>query len=354
MTTELENRPASDTPPIAALEGVSRHYKVRLGGAKSATLRAVDDVDVAVVPGRTLGLVGESGSGKSTIARLMLRLVDVTAGRVLLDGEDITHSRGRRLRAARSRMQLVFQDPFSSFDPLSTIDDSLAEALRSSGLTRAGKASRAAELLETVGISPLLGQRRPRELSGGQLQRAAIARALAVEPALIILDEPVSSLDVSSQVHIIDLLGRLQADFGVAMLFISHDLTVVRDVSDDLSVMYLGKIVETGAASSLYGNPRHPYTEALLSAAPRMAGAAGAQTQRIMLNGDVPSPLDPPAGCRFHTRCPKAIEICGQIEPLFTPTADGNLVACHLNRGESAGLVLPQVAAAAPPRTVRR
>lgn len=326
-TSALENTPAA-TSTLASLHNVSRHFKVRVGGGRAATLRAVDGVDLRIAPGRTLGLVGESGSGKSTIARLLLRLVDVTQGRVMLAGEDITHARGRQLRAARTRMQLVFQDPYSSFDPLATVNQSLAEALRLRNLTRAEKAERCADLLETVGLTPTLGQRRPREMSGGQLQRAAIARSLAVDPSLVVLDEPVSSLDVSSQVHIIDLLGRLQAESGVSMLFISHDLTVVRDVSHDLAVMYLGKLVEQGSATSVYTEPQHPYTQTLLSAAPRITHSPE-RSERIALSGDLPSPLDPPTGCRFHTRCPRVMSVCSRKEPSPIRVGDA-AVACHL------------------------
>jgi len=320
---------ASEPDVVGSLQGVSRHYKVRLGGGRTATLRAVDGVDLSFTRGRTLGLVGESGSGKSTIARLMLRLVDATSGRVCLDGEDITHARGHKLRAARTRMQLVFQDPYSSFDPRVSMNDSIAEALRRTSLSRGEVAERCSELLEMVGLTGIHGLRRPGELSGGQLQRAAIGRALAVNPSLIALDEPVSSLDVSTQVLIIDLLARLQNDLGVAMLFISHDLTVVRDISDDIAVMYLGKIVEKGVANTLFNAPSHPYTQALLSAAPRMMSDSKQRSQRLLLEGELPSPLNPPAGCRFHTRCPKAMPRCSEIEPAFE-IRDGNHVACHL------------------------
>ena len=328
MMTLAPSKPWTDGS-LASLRDVSRNYKVRLGGGKSGTLRAVDGVNLSIDAGRTLGLVGESGSGKSTIARLLLRLVDVSEGEVWLGGQEITHARGRALRAVRNRAQLVFQDPYSSFDPLATINSSLAEALRGSDLTGPQKRERCAELLENVNLSPTLGKRRPRELSGGQLQRAAIARALAVQPSLIALDEPVSSLDVSSQVHIIDLLMQLQADTGVAMLFISHDLTVVRDVSDDIAVMYLGKIVEKGPAPRVHGSPQHPYTQALISSAPSMR-IEEERGVRIRLRGEVPSPLDPPDGCRFNTRCPRVMDVCGRVEPTLTTSTSDRTVACHL------------------------
>ncbi|WP_457966991.1 ABC transporter ATP-binding protein [Arthrobacter sp. D1-29] len=318
-------------PAVSQLIGVSKHYSVRLAGGGKGVLQAVDGADLTVRPGKTLGLVGESGSGKSTIARLMLKLVEPTAGSVFLDGEDITGVRGSRLRALRSKMQLVFQDPYSSFDPRADINDSLGEALRPLGLNRTERARKSAELLETVGLPSALGARRPRDLSGGQLQRAAIARALSLSPKLIALDEPVSSLDVSSQVHIINLLNKLQEELGVSMLFISHDLTVVRDVSHDIAVMYLGKVVERGASAAVYSSPRHPYTEALLSAAPRMTAASDTvRVQRILLRGDIPSPLRPPAGCRFHTRCPKVMDVCRTIVPEVVRTPLGDEAACHL------------------------
>lgn len=333
--------PVVSSRPLAALEGVSKHYKVRLPGGRSGMLCAVDDLDVAIPAGKTVGLVGESGSGKSTVARLLLRLIDTTEGRVYLDGAEITHIKGSELRAARKRMQLVFQDPYSSFDPRSTIDNSLLEALRHCGLDFAGKRHRCEELLETVGLPPMLGQRRPRELSGGQLQRAAIARALAVNPSLIALDEPVSSLDVSSQVHIIELLQSLQRDLGVSMLFISHDLSVVRDLSHEIAVMYLGKLVESGPAAEVYNNPQHPYSEALLSAVPRMAGDMSKRRERVILTGDIPSPLNPPVGCRFNTRCPLAVDICRTVPPSLVRTRAGlpeHAAACHLRTVEDLGL----------------
>lgn len=334
--------------PVAALEGVSKHYKVRLPGGRRATLRAVDNLSLSIPRGTTVGLVGESGSGKSTVARLMLRLIDPTEGRIFQDGTDITAMKGKDLRETRARMQLVFQDPYSSFDPRSTINNSLTEALRTVPLDKPGKQRRCIELLETVGLPPGLGLRRPRELSGGQLQRAAIARALAVNPALIALDEPVSSLDVSSQVHIIELLQSLQRDLGVSMLFISHDLSVVRDVSHEIAVMYVGRLVGRGPAAEIYRNPQHPYGEALLSAVPRITSSMEDRRERVILTGDIPSPLNPPAGCRFHTRCPIAVDVCREVTPELTATAagvPGVEVACHL-RGEGAqalGVSVPLV-----------
>jgi peptide/nickel transport system ATP-binding protein len=315
---------------LAELRQVSKDFRIRIAGGRRGTLRAVDGVDLGLKPASTLGLVGESGSGKSTIARLLLRLVDPTAGQVLLDGNDITNIAGRPLRLLRRRMQLVFQDPYSSFDPLASIADSIAEALRSPIPQRTARQTRTAELLTMVGLSPVLGRRHPRELSGGQLQRAAIARALALGPSLIALDEPVSSLDVSSQAHIINLLNQLQTDLGVAYLFITHDLSVVRDISRHIAVMYLGRIVETGPAERVYAAPKHPYTQALMSAAPKIEPARQTSGNRVILEGDIPSALNPPRGCRFHTRCPHVMDICRQQDPPPNCTADGITVACHL------------------------
>ena len=317
--------------PVAEAVHLSKHYKVRVSGSRHGMLRAVDGIDLAVGDHQTLGLVGESGSGKSTVARLLLRLVDPTSGVIRLEDEDITHIKGKQLRRLRRRMQLVFQDPYSSFDPLSTIADSIGEAVRPHFHERAARLARTSELLDTVGLAAGLGRRHPRELSGGQLQRVAIARALAQNPSLIALDEPVSSLDVSSQAHIINLLHDLQNQLGVAYLFITHDLSVVRDVSHQLAVMYLGLVVESGPAHIVYTNPRHPYTQALLSAIPQIDPDHHTSRRRIVLRGDIPSPLAPPTGCRFHTRCPHAMDICSQQEPPTTRTTDGVTVSCHLH-----------------------
>jgi oligopeptide/dipeptide ABC transporter ATP-binding protein len=332
---------AVTSPPLAELRHVFKDFKIRIAGGRHGILRAVDGVTLTLNPASTLGLVGESGSGKSTIARLLLRLVDPTAGHILLDGNDITNVEGRPLRVLRRRMQLVFQDPYSSFDPLASIADSIAEALRNLIPQRAARQARTAELLTLVGLSPVLGRRHPGELSGGQLQRAAIARALALGPSLIALDEPVSSLDVSSQAHIIDLLNQLQADLGVAYLFITHDLSVVRDISSDIAVMYLGRIVETGPAEHVYAAPKHPYTQALMSAAPKIDPARQTSRNRVLLEGDIPSALNPPSGCRFHTRCPHVMDICRGQDPPPIRTADGTTVACHLYTTSSSEMVNP-------------
>ncbi len=316
--------------PVAELRGVSKEFKVRMPGGRHATLRAVDGVDLAIPRGTTLGLVGESGSGKSTVARLLLRLADTTGGQVYLGSTDITKARGGALRHLRRHMQLVFQDPYSSFDPRISIANSIREALRRTRPDRTEIPARTAQLLDMVGLSATLGHRSPPQLSGGQLQRAAIARALAVGPALIALDEPLSSLDVSSQAHIINLLEDLQAELGVAYLFITHDLTAVRYISQEVAVMYLGRIVESGPTERIYAAPKHPYTEALLSAAPRADATLRGRSDRIILSGDVPSAMSPPTGCRFHTRCPYGMEVCSRVDPPPTLTPDGVTVACHL------------------------
>jgi oligopeptide/dipeptide ABC transporter ATP-binding protein len=314
--------------PVASLLGVSCHFPVRLPGRGKGTVYAVDGVDLAVAKGQTLGLVGESGSGKSTVARLLLRLLRPTAGRVLLGTDDITEAKGAHLRTLRRRMQLVFQDPYSSFDPLAPIGSSVGEALRvHTEMSRTERDRRIDELLDQVRLPAAFARRHPRELSGGQLQRAAIARALAADPELLALDEPLSSLDVATQVQMVELLAELQERLGVAYLFISHDLNLVRSLSHQVAVMYLGRIVEGGPVDTLYRAPRHPYTQALLSASPSMDPAR--RQQRIVLAGDIPSPLQPPSGCRFRTRCPHAMEVCATTEPADSHI-DGLTVRCHL------------------------
>jgi oligopeptide/dipeptide ABC transporter ATP-binding protein len=314
---------------------VSCDFSVRLPGRGKGTVHAVDNVDLAVERGRTLGLVGESGSGKSTLARLLLRLIRPSTGQVLLGGEDITRVKGAHLRTLRRRMQLVFQDPYSSFDPLATIGSSVGEALVvHTDLGRATREQRTAELLDQVRPPASFARRRPREVSGGQLQRAAIARALATEPELLALDEPLSSLDVATQVQMVDLLGELQERLGIAYLFISHDLNLVRSLSHRVAVMYLGRIVEEGPVQDLFGSAHHPYTQALLSASPSIDPAR--RQMRIILEGDIPSPMHPPSGCHFRTRCRHAMDVCETEEP--APTEVGLLaVRCHLMDPTRAG-----------------
>jgi oligopeptide/dipeptide ABC transporter ATP-binding protein len=331
VTTEVEPLvppPAAGTDVVARLAGVSCDFTVRLPGRGKGTVHAVDDVDLAIERGRTIGLVGESGSGKSTLARLLLRLIRPTAGQVYLGDDDITGAKGARLRMMRRKMQLVFQDPYSSFDPLSTIGSSIGEALRvHTTLDKAAREQRIADLLEQVRLPTSFARRRPREVSGGQLQRAAIARALATEPDLLALDEPLSSLDVATQVQIVDLLGDLQERLGIAYLFISHDLNLVRSLSHQVAVMYLGRLVEEGPVEDLFSDAHHPYTQALLSASPSIDPAR--RHARIVLEGDIPSPMNPPSGCHFRTRCRHATERCATEQPVTTAVGP-LMVRCHL------------------------
>ena len=323
-----------DQTLAAELRGVSRHYPGRGLRQRETVVRAVDGVSLGISPGQTVGLVGESGSGKSTVARLLLRLIAPTAGRVVLGGVDITHAGGAQLRSTRRHMQMVFQDPHSSFDPMASVGHSVEEALRAHGrVSRAERRARVAELFDEVELSRTLMHRRPLELSGGQLQRAAIARALALRPSLIALDEPLSSLDMSTQAQIVNLLKDLQEELRPAYLFISHDLSIVEHLSHVTAVMYLGRIVELGPTATLHHTPKHPYTEALLSASPIAHPARQRSRTRIILNGEIPSPSNPPSGCRFRTRCPQAMDICARTDPPGTVTDDGTIVYCHLHLG---------------------
>ena len=320
--------------PLLELRGLTKDFPVHSGVLRRLTgrVQAVTDVDLVIGAGQTLGLVGESGSGKSTLARLALRLIEPTAGRILLDGEDITSLGQRALRLARRDMQIVFQDPYSSLDPRATIGEAVGEPLEvHQGLRGRKRDGRVAELLEQVGLDRAMMRRYPHEFSGGQRQRIAVARALALDPRLLICDEPVSSLDVSTQSQVINLLTDLQHELGLTYLFIAHDLSVVRHISDRIAVMYLGRIVEEGDAEQVYTSPRHPYTLALLSAIPVPDPSPDRRKRRIVLEGDVPSPLDPPSGCRFHPRCPFAMDICTRVEPEPFLTLDGTTVACHLH-----------------------
>ena len=342
MTTSLPDAssPASAADgSVAELVDVSCDFAVRLPGRGKGIVHAVDRVDLSIGRGETLGLVGESGSGKSTLARLMLRLIKPTSGQVVLGGDDITKAKGARLRTLRRRMQLVFQDPYSSFDPLATVGSSIGEALSvHTDLAGQARDRRTAELLERVRLPAAFARRRPRELSGGQLQRAAIARALATEPEVLALDEPLSSLDVATQVQMVDLLGELQDRLGISYLFISHDLNLVRTLAHRVAVMYLGRIVEEGPVQDLFDKAHHPYTQALLSASPSLDPAR--RRQRIVLEGDIPSPMDPPSGCHFRTRCRYAMDVCAAEAPRLT-VLDNLTVRCHLVDPElKAGMAL--------------
>jgi len=320
--------------PLVEARGLGKSFRTHAaaGWRARSDLRAVDGVDLAIAPGETLGLVGESGSGKSTLGRLICRLTPPSAGSIRFDGHDLALLDSARLRRLRREFQMVFQDPHSSLDPRARIADSLAEPLQIHlGLDRARCLARAQELLERVGLDAEHLWRHPHEFSGGQLQRIAIARALSVDPRLIVCDEPVSALDVSTQAQIVNLLRELQAERQISYLFISHDLSVVRHMSHRIAVMYLGRIVEIGDADEICTAPRHPYTEALLAAVPTARPRVTDQREPVALAGDVPSPIAPPNGCHFHPRCPLALEVCNRQAPEPIATPDGAQVSCHLH-----------------------
>ena len=293
-------------------------------------VQAVDDVSLKVVRGTTLAIVGESGCGKSTLARLLARLIEPTSGTVLLDGADVTGASSKELLKLRRDIQIVFQDPYACLNPRHSIGQSIGTPIRiQKTMSRTDEKKRVQELMELVGLNVEHYNRFPHEFSGGQRQRAGIARALALQPKVIIADEPVSALDVSIQAQILNLLEKLQADLNLSYVFIAHDLSVVRHIADEVAVMYLGKIVEIGTPAAVYGVPSHPYTQALMSAVPVPNPQIGAKRQRIILTGDVPSPVNPPSGCRFRTRCPKVQDICSSQEPMLNDRGQGHRVACH-------------------------
>ena len=318
--------------PLLEVQDLYKYFPIHAGlmSRHVADVRAVDGVDFKISSGETLGLVGESGSGKTTIGRLVLRLLNETKGSIKFNGHDITKMKRREIRQLRREMQIIFQDPFASLNPRMTVGDIISEPLKIHNIAR-GKAAdaRVQELLKLVGLRTYHANRYPHEFSGGQRQRIGIARALAVNPKFIVCDEPVSALDVSIQAQVINLLEDLQQQFGLTYLFIAHDLSVVRHISTRVAVMYVGKIVELANRDELYRNPLHPYTQALLSAIPIPDPSVEGRRKRIVLTGDIPSPVNPPSGCRFHTRCPVAFERCKVEEPAFKSYGSNHFTACH-------------------------
>ncbi|SDN53617.1 ABC transporter ATP-binding protein [Geodermatophilus sp. DSM 45219] len=336
--------------PLLRVEGLQVHFPIRRGLFFDRTVghvRAVDGVDLAIDRGTTYGLVGESGCGKSTLGRAVLRLVEPTAGRVVFDGTDVASLGGEPLRHMRRRMQMVFQDPLGSLDPRQDVESLLSEPLQAHGLGggKAGIATRVRELLDAVGLPAAAMRRYPHEFSGGQRQRIGIARAISLEPDLLIADEPVSALDVSVQAQVVNLLEELQERLGLTYLVIAHDLAVVRHISDVVGVMYLGSLVEQAPADALYDEPLHPYTRALMSAVPVPDPVVEERRARILLAGDLPSPANPPSGCRFHTRCPWRQETrCDDEAPVLRELAPGHLVSCHWAEEIRDGVLRPKSA----------
>jgi oligopeptide/dipeptide ABC transporter ATP-binding protein len=336
---------ATNGAPLVELDDLRMWFPIKQGvllDRHVGDVKAVDGVSLTIERGETLGLVGESGCGKSTVGRAMLRLYEPTGGRVLFEGVDVTHMSDAELRPLRRRMQMVFQDPFASLNPRHSVGRTIGEPLRVHGISKGSEAeTRVREILEVVGLPPDAANRYPHEFSGGQRQRIGLARALALNPSLVVCDEPVSALDVSIQAQIVNLLEELQAEFGLTYLFIAHDLAVVRHISNRIAVMYLGKIVEVAPADDLYDNPLHPYTLTLLSAIPIPDPEIERTRTAIRVQGDLPSPANPPTACRFHTRCPFVQPTrCRDEEPLLRPI-DGHMVACHFAEQVRAGEITP-------------
>ena len=329
-TLAVERKSIATKEPLLRVVDVVKHFRAGVAG----TVKAVDGVSFEVRPGETVGLVGESGCGKSTLGRLVTQLLPATSGQVIFDGVDLTKLGGEKLRQQRKQLQMIFQDPYASLDPRMTVGDIIAEPLVNFGLVSGRqKNARVQELLRVVGLNPYFNNRYPHEFSGGQRQRIGIARALGLNPRLIVCDEPVSALDVSIQAQIINLLEDLQREFNLTYIFIAHDLSVVRHISDRVMVMYLGKIVEVSPSEDLYQSQEHPYTKALLSSIPVPNPRIESQRRLIELSGEIPSPLNPPSGCHFHTRCPiaKVPTPCADTEPLLEQKAPNRFAACHFS-----------------------
>lgn len=316
---------------LLQVKNLKKYFPIHSGilGKVKNNVKAVDDISFEIYKGETLGLVGESGCGKSTTGRMIVNLLEPTSGEILFNNEDITKANKNRQKELRKEIQIIFQDPYASLNPRMTIGDIIAEPIRVNKIASGEELEkRVKKLLNYVGLATFHRNRYPHEFSGGQRQRVGIARALAVNPKLIVCDEAVSALDVSIQAQVLNLLGDLQKEFHLTYLFIAHGLNVVKHVSNRVGVMYLGKLVEIGDDKSLYKDPKHPYTQALLSAIP--VPDPTRKSERIILNGDVPSPINPPTGCRFHTRCNKCMEVCKTTEPVMKKVDNGNMVACHL------------------------
>jgi oligopeptide transport system ATP-binding protein len=339
-TAKAEAVSSNGQQPLLDVRNLVMHFPLTQGiifQKKVGAVQAVDGVSLAVNRGETLGLVGESGCGKSTTGRAILQLYKPTAGEVFFDGQDLTKLDGGNMRKMRRHLQMIFQDPYASLNPRMTVGSIVSEPMQIHNLVPKNQRNqRVQELLQTVGLNPYFANRYPHEFSGGQRQRIGIARALAANPDFIVCDEPVSALDVSIQAQIVNLLEDLQNEFGLTYLFIAHDLSVVRHISDRVAVMYLGKIVELADRNALYEDPLHPYTKALLSAVPIPDPVIERKRERIILTGDVPSPINPPSGCHFHTRCPYVMDVCKQIDPILADQGEGHFVACHLYPGSGA------------------
>jgi peptide/nickel transport system ATP-binding protein/oligopeptide transport system ATP-binding protein len=349
-TEEVPEEPRTSSDALVEVRDLVKHFPITQGiifQRKIGAVRAVDGVSFSIRPGETLGIVGETGCGKSTTARLLVRLLDPTSGTILFEGEDISKRKGAGLKALHRSMQMIFQDPYSSLNPRKTVGSIIAEPYAIHGLYagRGERKKRVQDFMDRVGLNPEHYNRYPHEFSGGQRQRIGVARAIALEPKMLVADEPVSALDVSIQAQVLNLLKSLQREMGLTLVFISHDLSVVRHMCDRIAVMYLGKVVELAANSDLYALPRHPYTGALLSAVP-VAEPGEGKRQRALLTGDVPSPANPPPACRFHTRCPKMQEICRTEEPVLESKGGGSLAACHFPlTAEEVGQLIPEMLA---------